>query len=92
VVLALSQVGHGSKGVVESSSMVKESYGDQACSGEVGEGVPLWIPDQITCTLLLPSCFPTSLSWQWSYVTFLVSVVTTGYVLTSEDVKVRVTN
>lgn len=93
MVLALSH-----EGVVKSSSMVKESYGDLACSGAGGRGSPFMdvqrghFPDWITCTLLLPSGFPTSLSWQWPYVTFLVSVLTTGYALTSEDVKLRASN
>lgn len=43
--------------------------------------------DQVTCTCWSPLLLPNPLSWQWSYFTFLVSAVTTGYVLSTEDLE-----
>lgn len=49
-------------------------------------------PDQVLVTSYSPSVTPTPLSWPWSRLTFLVSVVTTGCVLTSEDLEPEASN
>lgn len=49
---------------------------------------PSHFPDLVTNTLLLPFyCSRSLLSQQWSSFTFLLSVITTGLVLTSEDLE-----
>lgn len=49
-------------------------------------------PCQNTCTLLFPSVLPCLLCWQWSFLTFLTSVVTLGYMLPSADLELGASN
>ena len=55
--------------------------------------VPLFAPflDQMTCTVLLlvPILLTTNplLSWQWSHFIFLGSIVSTGHIISSEDME-----
>lgn len=47
----------------------------------------------ITCTLMVLALLsPTPLSWKWSHLNFLVSVVTIGHVLISEDLELGVSH